>query len=176
MEIVMRKVSELTPYEKNPRLNDKAVEACAESIRQYGFKVPIIVDRNGVIVTGHTRLKAAKTLKLKEVPVIVADDLTDEQIRAYRIADNKVSDFSIWDNKLLLEELEAIADFDVELFTGFDVAELPDMDVYAENGSDNKLTADEVGAMYEVVFKSESKEKIDQIKAVWEEMTADDDE
>ena len=115
MEIVMRKVSELTPYEKNPRLNDKAVEACAESIKAYGFKVPIIVDRNGIIVTGHTRLKAAKALGMKEVPCIIADDLTDEQIRAFRIADNKVSDFSIWDNKLLLEELEAIADFDVEL-------------------------------------------------------------
>lgn len=176
MEIIMRKVSELTPYEKNPRLNDKAVEACAESIRQYGFKVPIIVDRNGIIVTGHTRLKAAKALGMKEVPCIVADDLTDEQIRAFRIADNKVSDLSIWDNKLLLEELDAIANLDCDLFTGFEMAEMPEMDLYSENGSDNKLTADEVGAMYEVVFKSESKEKIDQIKAVWEEMTADDDE
>lgn len=175
MEIMMRKVSELTPYEKNPRLNDRAVDACAESIKEYGFKVPIIVDRNGVIVTGHTRLKAAKKLGLKEVPCIIADDLTDEQIRAFRIADNKVSDFSIWDNKLLLEELEAIEGYDLDLFTGFDIAELPEMDVFAENGKDNKLTADEVGAMYEVVFKSESKEKIDRIKAVWEEMTADDE-
>lgn len=174
MEIVMRKVSELTPYEKNPRLNDKAVDACAESIRQYGFKVPIIVDRNGVIVTGHTRLKAAKALGMKEVPVIVADDLTDEQIRAFRIADNKVSDFSIWDNKLLLEELEAILDFDVDLFTGFDPSEIPDMEQYSENGSDNKLTADEVGAMYEVVFKSDSAEKIERIKEAWDAMNDDE--
>lgn len=174
MEIVMRKVSELTPYEKNPRLNDKAVDACAESIRQYGFKVPIIVDRNGVIVTGHTRLKAAKALGMKEVPVIVADDLTDEQIRAFRIADNKVSDFSIWDNKLLLEELEAILDFDVDLFTGFDPSEIPYMEQYSENGSDNKLTADEVGAMYEVVFKSDSAEKIERIKEAWDAMNDDE--
>ena len=176
MEIVMRNVSELTPYEKNPRLNDNAVWACAESIKEYGFKVPIIVDRNGVIVAGHTRLKAAKALGMREVPCIVADDLTDEQVRAFRIADNKVSDFSIWDNKRLLEELEAIADFDLDLFTGFDVADLQDMSVFSEDGNNNKLTADEVGAMYEVVFKSESKEKIDQIKAIWEEMIADDNE
>jgi site-specific DNA-methyltransferase (adenine-specific) len=176
MNVVEIKVPKLKPYEKNPRLNDKAVEACMKSIEEYGFKQPIVVDKDMVIIVGHTRLKAAKKLGLDTVPCVIADDLTAEQARAYRIADNKVSDFSIWDNKLLLEELEAIADFDVELFTGFDVAELPDMDVYAENGSDNKLTADEVGAMYEVVFKSESKEKIDQIKAVWEEMTADDDE
>lgn len=152
MQIVMRKVSELVPYERNPRLNDKAVEACAESIRQYGFKVPIIVDRNGVIVAGHTRLKAAKLLKLDEVPVIVADDLTDEQVRAFRLADNKVSDFSIWDNRLLLEELEAIADCGADLFTGFEMGELPGMEQYEANGIDNKLDADEVGAMYEIVF------------------------
>jgi TRAP-type mannitol/chloroaromatic compound transport system permease large subunit len=160
MEIVMRKVSELTPYEKNPRLNDKAVEACKESIRQYGFKVPIIVDRNGVIVAGHTRMRAAKALGMETVPVIVADDLSDEQIRAFRIADNKVSDFSIWDNRLLLEELEAITEYDEDLFTGFEMAELPGMEQYNEDGVDNKLDADEVGAMYEVVFKSEDKEKI----------------
>ena len=170
MEIVMRKVSELTPYEKNPRLNDKAVEACKESIRQYGFKVPIIVDRNGVIVAGHTRLRAAKALGMETVPVIVADDLSDEQIRAFRIADNKVSDFSIWDNRLLLEELEAITEYDEDLFTGFEMAELPGMEQYNEDGVDNKLDADEVGAMYEVVFKSEDKEKIERIKEAWEAM------
>ncbi len=176
MNVVEIKVSKLKPYEKNPRLNEKAVEACMQSIQQYGFKVPMIVDKDMVIIAGHTRLKAAKKLGLDAVPCVIADDLTDEQARAFRIADNKVSDFSIWDNKLLLEELEALTELDADLFTGFDFSELPEMDVYAENGSDNKLDADEVGAMYEVVFKSESKEKIDKIKAVWEEMTADDDE
>lgn len=170
MEIVMRRVSDLIPYEKNPRLNDKTVDACAKSIREYGFRVPIIVDRNNVIVAGHARLRAAKMLKMDEVPVIVADDLTDEQVKAFRIADNKVSDFSIWDNRLLLEALEEIANFDVDMFTGFDFADLSGMDVYAENGSDNKLTADEVGAMYEVVFKSESAEKIERIKEAWDAM------
>ena len=171
MQIVMRKVTELVPYDKNPRLNDKAVEACAESIHQYGFKVPIIVDKENIIVAGHTRLKAAKMLNLDEVPVIVADDLSDEQIRAFRLADNKVSDFSIWDNRLLLEELEAIAEYDADLFTGFEMADLPDRDQYTENGVHNKLAADEVGAMYEVVFKSEDKEKIERIKEAWEAMS-----
>lgn len=171
MEIVMRKVSELTPYEKNPRLNDKAVDACADSIKAYGFKVPIIVDKNGVIVAGHTRLKAAKKLGLKDVPCIVADDLSEEQIRAFRIADNKVSDFSIWDNRLLLEELQAITEYDADLFTGFEMAELPGMEQYNEDGVNNKLDADEVGAMYEVVFKSEDKEKIERIKEAWEAMS-----
>lgn len=173
MNVVEIKVASLKPYEKNPRLNDKAVEACMESIRQYGFKVPMIVDKDMVIIAGHTRLKAAKKLGLDKVPCVIADDLTEEQARAFRIADNKVSDFSIWDNRLLLEELEALTEIDADLFTGFDFADMPEMDVYAENGKDNKLDADEVGAMYEVVFKSESKEKIEKIKEAWELMADD---
>lgn len=173
MNVVEIKVSKLKPYEKNPRLNEKAVEACMKSIEEYGFKQPIVVDKDMVIIVGHTRLKAAKKLGLDTVPCVIADDLTAEQARAYRIADNKVSDFSIWDNKLLLEELEALTEIDEDLFTGFDFADMPEMDVYAENGSDNKLDADEVGAMYEVVFKRESKEKIEKIKEAWELMADD---
>lgn len=125
MEIIMRKVSELTPYDKNPRRNDDAVKYVAESIRQFGFKVPLVIDNNGVIIAGHTRWKAAKKLGLKTVPCIVADDLTDEQIKAFRLADNKVAEMAGWDFALLEEELQLI-DFDMEAF-GF--AEQEDVDI-----------------------------------------------
>ena len=105
----------LIPYENNPRNNDKAVEAVAKSIKEFGFKVPIIIDKNNVIVAGHTRLKAAKKLGLKDVPVIVADDLTDDQIKAFRLADNKVGEIATWNDELLLEELKQI-DFDMTMF------------------------------------------------------------
>lgn len=98
----------MIPYEKNPRKNDGAVKYVAESIKEFGFKVPIVVDNNNVIVAGHTRLKAAKRLGLEKVPVIIADDLTEEQIKAFRLADNKVSEFSEWDKELLLQELQTI--------------------------------------------------------------------
>ena len=88
MEIKNLKIQDLKPYEKNPRKNDEAVNFVAESIKQFGFKVPIIIDKNNVIVAGHTRFKAAKKLGISEVPCIVADDLTEEQIKAFRLADN----------------------------------------------------------------------------------------
>lgn len=114
MEIRQVKVGELIPYENNPRKNDEAVDAVAASIREFGFKVPIIVDKDNVIVAGHTRLKAAKKLGLETVPVIRADDLTDEQIKAFRLADNKTGEIAEWDEDLLNIELEGL-DFD-----GFD--------------------------------------------------------
>lgn len=115
----MMKTSELIPYDKNPRDNDKGVDAVANSIKAYGFKVPIVIDKNNVIVTGHTRLKAAKKLGLEEVPCIVADDLTDEQIRQFRIVDNKTAELSDWNFDLLREELLAMDDVDMVQF-GFD--------------------------------------------------------
>ncbi len=117
--IVMMKTSELIPYDKNPRDNDKGVDAVANSIKAYGFKVPIVIDKKNVIVTGHTRLKAAKKLGLEEVPCIVADDLTDEQIRQFRIVDNKTAELSDWNFDLLREELLAMDDVDMVQF-GFD--------------------------------------------------------
>ena len=109
-KIVMLPVSEVRPYEKNPRKNANAVKFVKASIEQFGFKVPIIIDSNRVIVCGHTRLLAAKSLGMSEVPCIMADDLTDDQIRAFRLADNKVGEFAEWDMDLLGEELDAIAD------------------------------------------------------------------
>lgn len=115
-------ISEILPYAKNPRKNEKSVKFVKESIRQFGFKVPIIIDSKREIVCGHTRLLAAKSLGLSEVPCIVADDLTDEQIKAFRLADNKVGEFSDWDLDLLNTELSEIAEIDMGDF-GFDLSE-----------------------------------------------------
>lgn len=123
MDIRNVSINKLHPYDKNPRRNDDAVDAVAASIKEFGFKVPIVVDSNGVIVTGHTRLKAAKKLGLTEVPVIVADDLNEDQIRAFRLADNKVGELAQWDDGLLNFELAeiGISDFDVDMSSfGFD--------------------------------------------------------
>ena len=120
MEIITKKIDEVIPYEKNPRKNDDAVDYVAKSIEEFGFKVPIIIDKDNVIVTGHTRLKAAKKLGLKEVPTIMADDLTEEQIKAFRLADNKVGEYAEWDFDLLEDELDDILNIDMEEF-GFDI-------------------------------------------------------
>jgi len=108
MEIVYKKLDEIKPYANNPRFNDEAVEYVANSIREFGFKVPIIIDKNGEIVAGHTRYKASLELGLKEVPCIIADDLNEEQIKAFRLADNKVSEKSEWNYDLLEIELADI--------------------------------------------------------------------
>lgn len=108
MTIINYKVNDLIPYENNPRHNDGAVKAVANSIKEFGFKVPIVIDKNNVIIAGHTRLKAAKELGLEEVPCIVADDLTEDQIKAFRLADNKVGELSEWDFAKLEEELAGI--------------------------------------------------------------------
>lgn len=120
MNIIYKKIDEVIPYEKNPRKNDEAVKYVAESIKEFGFKVPIIIDSNNVIIAGHTRLKASKKLGYKEVPCIIADDLTPEQIKAFRLADNKVGEMAEWDLDLLNEELEDIIDINMEDF-GFDL-------------------------------------------------------
>lgn len=136
MEIIYKPVSDLIPYENNPRKNDDAVDYVANSIKEFGFKVPIIVSSDNVIVTGHTRLKAAIKLGLTEVPVIVADDLTEEQINAFRLADNKVAEVAEWDDARLLLELDGL-DFDMSAF-GFDLGdvEMPDEEYVpqADNG------------------------------------------
>lgn len=119
MEIINKRVDELVPYENNPRINDASVKYVAESIKQFGFKVPIIIDKDNVIVAGHTRLLAAKELGLTEVPCIIAIDLSPDKIKAFRLADNKVGEFSQWDNDKLFEELADLEDFDMGAL-GFD--------------------------------------------------------
>lgn len=125
LNIVERRLDDVHPYEKNPRRNDDAVKYVAESIKQFGFKVPLVIDNDGVIIAGHTRWKAAKKLGLKTVPCIIADDLTEEQVKAFRLADNKVAEMAGWDFALLEEELQLI-DFDMAAF-GF--AEQEDVDI-----------------------------------------------
>ena len=129
VNIKMVPTDEVVPYDKNPRLNDDAVGAVANSIREFGFKVPIVVDGEGVVVSGHTRLKAAKALGLTEVPVIVADDLDETKIKAFRLADNKVAELADWDESLLVKELEELADlsYDMGQFE-FDLDPEPDGD------------------------------------------------
>lgn len=122
MNIIEMSIAEVKPYEKNPRKNDQSVDKVANSIKEFGFKVPIVIDKHNVIVCGHTRYKAAKKLKLAVVPCVVADDLTEEQIKAYRLADNKVGEDSEWDMDLLTEELGDILDLDMSDF-GFDLME-----------------------------------------------------
>ena len=119
MNIINIELKKIKQYEKNPRKNDEAVGPVAESIKEFGFKCPIILDKDNVIIAGHTRYKAAKQLKLKEVPCIVADDLTEEQIKAFRLADNKVGEIAEWDFDLLNMELESIS-FDMSSF-GFNI-------------------------------------------------------
>lgn len=121
-QIVYKKTSDLKPYEKNPRKNDDAVQYVANSIKEFNFQSPIIIDKDGVIVCGHTRWKAAKKLGLKTVPCIMADDLTPEQIKAFRLADNKAGEIAEWDFELLDEELSDIIDIDMSVF-GFEEEE-----------------------------------------------------
>ena len=116
MRILNISTEKLIPYENNPRNNDEAVQYVANSIREFGFKVPLVIDRNNVVVTGHTRLKAAKLLGLDKVPCIKADDLSDEQVKAFRIADNSVADIAEWDIDKLNIELEELADFNMDDF------------------------------------------------------------
>lgn len=119
-EIVYRGIGTIKPYKRNPRKNDNAVDAVAESIKQFGFKVPVIIDNDGVIVCGHTRYKAAKKLGIDSVPCIIADDLTEDEITAYRLVDNKTQELSTWDFGKLIAELKDLTDaFDMTLM-GFD--------------------------------------------------------
>ena len=120
LQIIEKSITEIKPYEKNPRKNDEAVQYVANSIKEFGFKVPIVIDKNGVIVAGHTRYKAAQELGLEKLPCVIADDLTEEQVKAFRLADNKVGEFAEWDFDLLDDELDSIFDIDMSEF-GFDI-------------------------------------------------------
>jgi DNA modification methylase len=126
MQVVMKKVNSLIEYDNNPRHNEEAIEAVANSIKEFGFKVPIVLTSDNVIIAGHTRLKASVSLGLIEVPCIIADDLNDDQIKAFRLADNKTSEFATWDLSKLEDELANI-DMDMLQF-GFEELEelLPD--------------------------------------------------
>ena len=139
MIIIDMKPEELKAYENNPRNNDNAVAAVAASIKEFGFKVPIVIDKDGVIIAGHTRLKAAQQLGMQTVPCIVADDLTEEQIRAFRLADNKTGELAGWDFEKLEAELAELSAMDMSAF-GFIMSDDVDIDEFFEddNSSDPK--------------------------------------
>ena len=119
-KIVIKQISEIVPYVNNPRNNKEAVDLVAASISEFGFKNPIILDKNNVIIAGHTRYKAAQKLGLTEVPCLIADDLTPAQVKAFRLADNKVAEAAEWNMDMLKIELEGIEDIDMSDF-GFDI-------------------------------------------------------
>ena len=125
MQIQELPITKLKPYENNPRNNDLAVCACVNSIQTFGFKNPIIIDRNNIIICGHTRYRAAQKLKLDFVPCIIADDLTPEKIKAFRLADNKISELSTWDGALLAIEIETLSSMGLDMSEfAFDTSEI----------------------------------------------------
>lgn len=137
LNLVQMKISDLVMYENNPRKNDNAVEAVANSIRSFGFKVPIIIDKNNVVICGHTRVKASKKLGMDEVPCVIADDLNEEQVKAFRLADNKVSELAEWDLDKLAEELQFI-DMDMLQFGFEDLEESMERDVLEDEFNENE--------------------------------------
>ena len=137
LNLVQMKISDLVMYENNPRKNDNAVEAVANSIRSFGFKVPIIIDKNNVVICGHTRVKASKKLGMDEVPCVIADDLNEEQVKAFRLADNKVSELAEWDLDKLAEELQFIY-MDMLQFGFEDLEESMERDVLEDEFNENE--------------------------------------
>ena len=115
MKITELDINEIIPYANNPRNNAAAIDAVAASIREFGFKVPVVIDRNNILITGHTRLEAAKKLGLEKIPAIRAADLTEAQVKAYRLADNKVGEIATWDDSALAAELQALDDLDFDM-------------------------------------------------------------
>ena len=108
MNVIEKNIRELKPYKRNPRDIRDAIGPVSESIKMFGFKQPIVIDKDNVVVAGHVRLEAAKKLGMKKVPCVVADDLTEEEVKAYRLADNRTRDLSKWDSEKLIEELDKI--------------------------------------------------------------------
>jgi ParB-like chromosome segregation protein Spo0J len=156
-------IDRLIDYARNPRKNDHAVDAVAGAIREFGFKVPIVAKSDGTVVDGHLRLKAAKKLKLETVPVLLADDLTDAQVRAFRISVNKMAELADWDSEMLANELSDLHadEFDMSLL-GFDVDELTKLmgltgDIGFNDSSMEdfftEVTADQTDALKVLSFK-----------------------
>lgn len=144
MDIKVQKTEDLIPYEKNPRHNEDAITAVAKSIEKFGFKVPIVVDAS--------KLKAAKYLGLKEVPTIIADDLTPEQIKAFRLADNKVGEIATWDEELLNAELDELADLDFDMTEfGFDLPDIEGEEVEViEDEFEEELPAEPISKLGDI--------------------------
>mgnify|MGYP001623984320 CR=1 FL=1 len=150
MNIINVNINDSIPYDKNPRFNDEAVEYVANSIKEFGFKVPVVLDKNNVIVTGHTRIKACEKLGINEIPCIYADDLTEEQVKAFRLADNKVGEIAQWYFDLLNLELDDI---------NLDMSEFGFLDMDLESEQEKEVVEDD----YEVEAPKEPKSKYGQV-------------
>ena len=171
-------IADLKPYKNNPRKNDSAVEAVTKSIEQFGFKVPLVIDSKNVIVAGHTRYKAAKLLKLEKVPCIVADDLTPEQIKAFRLADNKTAEFAEWDFEKLGFELVELKKFDFDMAEfNFDLSNIDGVYVSPDDFGENFSLPTETNDKREFfqmcfILQREQKKLIDSaLEAVKEDIT-----
>lgn len=152
MKVQSMSIEDIKPYPKNPRDNDSGVDAVANSIKEFGWQQPIVVDKDKVIIVGHTRYKAAKKLGMKEVPVVVASNLSDEQVRAYRLADNKTGELTDWDMGLLDDELSDIADIDMSDF-GFDLDVPDDEEEVQEDDFDEEVPEEpksKLGQIYQL--------------------------
>lgn len=159
MQVQDTDISKIKPYENNPRDNSEAIGEVAKSIKAYGFQQPIVVDKDGIIIVGHTRYEAAKSLGLKTIPVVWASNLNEQQVKGYRLADNKTNDYSVWDNKKLLKELQ---DIDEDIYTGFKESSIFE-DVLDE--SDNSpVTENNKGVTYKIAFSTQNKEVFERIK------------
>ena len=152
MNIVYKSIRDIVPYANNPRKNDDAVEGVMNSIKEFGFKVPIIIDKDGTIIAGHTRYKASLRLGLEEVPCIIADDLTEEQVKAFRLADNKVAERAEWDFDLLNAELKDL-EIDMGAF-GFDLVETEET---KENDSTASVGLNET---YQLVIEFDTEDEL----------------
>jgi hypothetical protein len=152
-------LKDIFPYENNPRNNDNAVDAVANSIKEFGFQQPLVLDKNNVIIVGHTRYKAAKKLGLKSVPCVIAENLTDEQCKAYRLADNKVGELAEWNMDLLAIELDEI-DFDMGEF-GFD--EIDDIEEPVKEQKEVELGEESYQIIIECADETDCEEKYNQL-------------
>lgn len=161
MEIIYKNIKDLKPYSKNARKNDKAVKYVAKSIEEFGFKIPVIIDKDGVIVCGHTRYKASKKLGYNEIPCIIADDLTEEQIKAFRLADNKVSEKADWDFDLLSDEINDIIDINMEDF-GFEFID------YEKNKIDTQKKVESILNLQKANFKGVGEYDIPELEPIYE--------
>ena len=164
MNIYQIDIDKIIPYINNPRNNEGAIDKVVSSIQEFGFKVPIVIDKNNVVVTGHTRLLASKKLGLKTVPCVIADDLSEAQIKAFRIADNKVSEYSKWDEELLKIELEQLEEMNFNLDTvDIDYSDF-DLEIdYIEDDfieiKEREDLSDKVNSAYEIIIECDNEEE-----------------
>lgn len=160
MKIESWPIEKVKPYDNNPRNNDDAVDATANSIKEFGWQQPIVVDKDGVIIAGHTRLKAAKQLGLKEVPVKIAEGLTDNRVKAYRLADNKTSDLADWNYDQLADELGGVDELDMAEF-GFDDKDYETEDLDDDQpGADGKDISDNLKEKFQVIVNCTDEDEL----------------